>query len=159
MVFCFVQKFFFGQHESLEYYFFFQNTTLSYMTKTLNQIYFFSFTKIPKIRICFSATLGYRIFFQKKNHNPPFKLNGNSLRLFKSEFSSFILIINNTITGCIVSKQFYAIGNDIKLTTISLINNKNKRGPSMESCGTPALMEFQVEQYPFMQTRCLRSER
>jgi hypothetical protein len=30
-------------------------------------------------------------------------------------------------------------------STISLINNKNKRGSSMEPCGTPALMEFQVE--------------
>jgi hypothetical protein len=26
-----------------------------------------------------------------------------------------------------------------------LVNNKNKRGPSMEPCGTLALMEFQVE--------------
>ena len=49
MVFCFVQNFFFGQHE-LEYYFFFKNLTLGYMTKTLNQIFF-------------SATLGIRIFF------------------------------------------------------------------------------------------------
>ena len=39
MVFCFVQNFFFGQHESRE--FFFQNSTLGYMTKTLNQIFFF----------------------------------------------------------------------------------------------------------------------
>jgi uncharacterized membrane protein len=28
---------------------------------------------------------------------------------------------------------------------LSLINNKNKRGPYMEPWGTPALMEFQVE--------------
>ena len=41
--------------------FFFQNLTLGYMTKTLNQIiFFFSSTKI---RIFFSATLGIRIFF------------------------------------------------------------------------------------------------
>ena len=40
--------------------FFFQNSTLAYMTKTLNQIIFFSSTKI---RIFFSATLGIRIFF------------------------------------------------------------------------------------------------
>ena len=40
--------------------FFFQNSTLDYMTKTLNQIIFFSSTKI---RIFFSATLGIRIFF------------------------------------------------------------------------------------------------
>jgi hypothetical protein len=74
MVFCFVQKFFFrttpvgififfvAQSE-----FFFQNLTLSYMTKTLNQIIFFSSTKI---RIFFSATLGIRIFFLEKYHNP-----------------------------------------------------------------------------------------
>jgi hypothetical protein len=35
--------------------------------------YFFSSTKI---RIFFSATLGIRIFFRKKNITPPFKLNG-----------------------------------------------------------------------------------
>ena len=54
------------------------------MTKTLNQMIFFSSTKI---RIFFSATLGIRIFFQKKTITPPlFKLNGHSLssqELFK----------------------------------------------------------------------------
>jgi hypothetical protein len=42
MVFCFVQKFFFGQHKSSNIYlfcrakreFFFQNLTLGYLTKT-----------------------------------------------------------------------------------------------------------------------------
>ena len=48
--------------------FFFQNLTLGYMTKTLNQIFFLSSTEI---RIFFSATLGFRIFFLEKNHNPP----------------------------------------------------------------------------------------
>jgi hypothetical protein len=43
-------------------------STLGYMTKTLNQIFFFSSTKI---RIFFSATLGIRIFFLEKKHNPP----------------------------------------------------------------------------------------
>ena len=56
--------------------FFFQYLTLAYMTKTLNQFILFSSTKI---RIFFSATLGIRIFFLEKNHNPPFKLNGRSL--------------------------------------------------------------------------------
>ena len=54
--------------QGLEYFFFcrakreifFQQITLGYMTKTLNQIIFFSSTKI---RIFFSATLGIRIFF------------------------------------------------------------------------------------------------
>ena len=65
MVFCFVQNFF----RTTEYLFFlsreffFQNSTLGYMTKTLNQIIFFSSNKI---RIFFSATLGIRIFFRKK---------------------------------------------------------------------------------------------
>ena len=49
MVFCFVQNFFFRTTQELEYLFFcrakreffFQNLTLGYMTKTLNQIIFF----------------------------------------------------------------------------------------------------------------------
>jgi hypothetical protein len=41
--------------------FFFQNLTLGYITKTLNQIFFFFSS--TKIRIFISATLGIRIFF------------------------------------------------------------------------------------------------
>ena len=89
MVFCFVQKFFFRQHKSQNINFFgcakceifFQNSTLGYMTKTLNQIIFFSSTKI---RIFFSATLGIRIFSQKKTITP-FKLNGRSLRSYSMQ--------------------------------------------------------------------------
>ena len=44
----------------LEYLIFFQNITLGYMTKTLNQIFFFP---TPKSEYFFSATLGIRIFF------------------------------------------------------------------------------------------------
>ena len=66
---CFVSfRIFYRTTQELEYFFFvaqsanffFQNSTLGYMTKTLNQIIFFSSTKI---RIFFSATLGIRIFF------------------------------------------------------------------------------------------------
>ena len=61
-------EFFFRTTRELEYLFFclakrnffFQNLTLGYMTKTLNQIINFSSTKI---RISFSATFGIRIFF------------------------------------------------------------------------------------------------
>ena len=59
--------------------FFFQNSILGYMTKTLNQIIFFFLHQDRKFFI--SATLGIRIFFLEKNHNPPFKLNGRSLTL------------------------------------------------------------------------------
>jgi hypothetical protein len=67
MVFCFIQKNFPGQHESYNIYFFcrtkrnffFQNLTLGYMTKTLNQIIFFSLHQNQNI---FSVTLGIRIF-------------------------------------------------------------------------------------------------
>ena len=90
MVFCFVQKFFFRQHKSQNIYFFccakceffFQNSTLGYMTKTLNQIIFFSSTKI---RIFFSATIRNQNIFLEKNHNPPFKLNGRSLRSYSMQ--------------------------------------------------------------------------
>ena len=74
MGFCFVEKKIFGQHKNLNIYFvcrakreiIFQNLTLGYMTKNVNQIIFFS---SPKIRIFFSAALGIRIFFLQKNHN------------------------------------------------------------------------------------------
>jgi hypothetical protein len=68
MVFCFVQKFFPDNTRVRIFIFFcrakreifFKNLSLGYMTKTLNQIIFFSSTKI---RIFFSATVGIRIFF------------------------------------------------------------------------------------------------
>ena len=47
--FLFHLEFFFRTTQALEYFFFFRNLTLVYMT--------------PKIRIFFSATLGIRIFF------------------------------------------------------------------------------------------------
>ena len=65
--FLFPSEFFFRATRELEY-FFIQNLTLGHMTKTLNQIIFFSSTKI---RIFFSATLGIRIFFKKKTVPPP----------------------------------------------------------------------------------------
>jgi hypothetical protein len=66
--FLFRSEFFFRTTQKLEYFLFgrakreifFQNLTLGYITKSLNQIIFFSSTKI---RIFFSATLGIRIFF------------------------------------------------------------------------------------------------
>ena len=73
MVFCFVQNFFFGQHE-LEYFFlsrqarnFFQEFNIRLYVKNSESDYFFSSTKI---RIFFSATLGIRIFFLGKKYNP-----------------------------------------------------------------------------------------
>jgi hypothetical protein len=76
--------------QELEYLFFcrakreilFQNLSLGYMTKILNQIIFFSFTKT---RIFFQQHWESDFFFRKKNHNPPpppWKLNGPSLRRY-----------------------------------------------------------------------------
>ena len=87
MVFCFVQNFFFGQHESYNIYFscrakrnfFFQNLTLGNMTKTLNQIIFFL---QQNQNIIFGNIENHNIFLEKKkNHNPPppWKLTGPSL--------------------------------------------------------------------------------
>ena len=66
--FLFRSEFFFSANTRVRIFYFFrakreiffQNLTLDYMTKTLNQIIFFPSTKI---RIFFSATLGIRIFF------------------------------------------------------------------------------------------------
>jgi hypothetical protein len=79
MVFCFVQNFFFRQHKSYNIYFFllrkaqifFQNTTLGYMTQTLNQIIFFFLHQIQNI---FFSNIGNQNIFLEKNHNPPLQV-------------------------------------------------------------------------------------
>ena len=58
--FLFRSEFFFRTTRELEYIFFVAQSAKFYSRKTLNQIIFFSSTKI---RIFFSATLGIRIFF------------------------------------------------------------------------------------------------
>ena len=86
MVFRFVQNIFFGQHKSYNIIFFcrakreffFQNLTVGYMTKTLNQIIFFFLHQNQNI---FFSNIGNQNIFLEKNHNPPFKLNGRSLRI------------------------------------------------------------------------------
>ena len=73
--FCFVQNFFFGQHESLNIYFFCrtkrdffsQNSTLGYMTKTLNQIFFFLHQNLN----IFFSNIGNQNIFLEKKHTPP----------------------------------------------------------------------------------------
>jgi hypothetical protein len=69
-LFFFVQKFFFGQHKELKKNFVTQsaifppqNLTLGYMTKTLNQIIFFSSTKN---RILFQQHWESEFFFRKQ---------------------------------------------------------------------------------------------
>ena len=75
MVFCFVQKFFFGQHKNQNIYFFyqakreifFQISTLGYMTKTLkNQIIFFFLHQNQNI---FYSNIGNQNIFLEKKHN------------------------------------------------------------------------------------------
>jgi hypothetical protein len=82
--------------------FFFQNSTLGYMTKTLNEIIFFFLHQNQYI--FFSNTGDQNIFFRKHNP-PPFKLNGRSLignivNIVQHShlYNSFLLII----VACIV---------------------------------------------------------
>ena len=79
---------------------FFQNLTLGYMTKSLNQIFFFSSTKI---RIFFSATLGIRIFFLEKNHNPPLQVKWSfPYLIFTNNFTNYINFIIHCVTVVII---------------------------------------------------------
>ena len=59
---------------------FFQNLTLDFMTKILNQIIFFFLHQNQNI---FFSNIGNQNIFLEKNHNPPFKLNGRSLIQFE----------------------------------------------------------------------------
>ena len=86
--------FFLGQLESYNIYFFCrakriffsQNSTLGYMTNTLNQIFFSS----TKIRIFFQQ----HIFLEKTIPAPPFKLNGRSLTGCKT-FTHFPNVVDS----------------------------------------------------------------
>jgi hypothetical protein len=62
-------RIFFRTTQELEYYFFFQNSTLGYMSNTLNQIIFFF--PPPKSEYFFQQHWESEYFFRKKNHNPP----------------------------------------------------------------------------------------
>ena len=68
--FLFCSTFFFRTTRELEYYFFFQNLTIGYMTKTLNQIIFFP---PPKSEYFFQQHWESEYFLEKK-HNPSFPL-------------------------------------------------------------------------------------
>ena len=61
--------------------FFFQNLILGYMTKTLNQIIFFSLHQNQNV--FFSNIGNQNIFLEKETYPlpPPFKLNGRSLTI------------------------------------------------------------------------------
>ena len=91
--------FFFRQHKSQNIYFFcrakreffFLNLTLGYMTKTLNHIFFFP---PPKSEYFFQQHWESEYYFQKKNHNPTFKLNGPSLRILLAKFGYIGLVIS-----------------------------------------------------------------
>jgi hypothetical protein len=86
MVFCFVQNFFLGQHESDYYFFlshkvqfFFPEFHIRLYDKNSESDYFFSSTKI---RIFCSATLGIRIFFRKKPSSCNSKIQDNLLSFY-----------------------------------------------------------------------------
>ena len=83
MVVCFIQNFF-SDNTRVRIFiffcrakrkFFFQNSTLDFMTKSLNQIIFFFLHHNQNI---FLSNIGNQNIFLEKKHTP-FKLNGRSL--------------------------------------------------------------------------------
>ena len=86
MVFCFVQKFFFGQHE-LEYFFlsrkarnFFPDINIRLYDKNCESDYFFFLHQ------------NQNIFLEKKHNPPPFKLNRRSLMAFHPDKCNVLTI-------------------------------------------------------------------
>ena len=66
--FLFRSEFFFRTTQELEYLIFWSNLTLGYMTKTLNQIFFFSLHQNQNI---FFSNIGNQNIFLEIKHNPP----------------------------------------------------------------------------------------
>ena len=86
LLFLFRSEFFFRTTQELEYIFFgrakreffFHNLTLGYMTNSEPDFFF----PPPKSEYFFQQHWESKYFF-RKNHNPPFKLNGRSLIMLK----------------------------------------------------------------------------
>ena len=78
MVFCFVQKFFFGQHESLNIFFFLPEFNIKVIWQILwIRLFFFP---PPKSEYFFQQHWESEYFFRKKTITPtPWKLNGPPL--------------------------------------------------------------------------------
>ena len=103
MVFCFFQNFFFGQHKRQNIYFFrrakrkicFQNLTLGYTTKTLNQIIFFFLHQNQNI---FFSNIGNHNIFLEKTITTPFKLNGRSLNFYQTFVRIFFRSLGQLFT-------------------------------------------------------------
>ena len=75
--FLFHSEFFFSDNTTVRIFFFSPEFNIRLYDKNNESDYFFFLHQNQNI---FSATLGIRIFFLEKNHTPPFKLNGCSLR-------------------------------------------------------------------------------
>jgi hypothetical protein len=71
--------------------FFFQNLTLGYMIKTLNQIIFFFLHQNQNI---FFSNIGNQNIFFRKKTIPPFKLNGRSLTHVLNKIGHYLNLTN-----------------------------------------------------------------
>ena len=100
MVFCFVQNFFFGQHKSWNIFFFcrtkceifFPEFNIRLYDKSSESHYFFF--RPPKSEYFFQQHWESEYFFRKKNHNPPFKLNGRSLTRAKNFYDKSLFVLH-----------------------------------------------------------------
>ena len=118
MVLCFVQKFFFSDFTRVIIFifyvaqsakFFFQNLSLGYMSKMLNQIIFF-FLLHRNQNIFFSNIGNQNILLEKKHKPPSFKLNGCSLNCFIfSDYGSLRDVRKKTTEWLILIKKKYEI--------------------------------------------------
>ena len=138
MVLCFVQNFFFRLHKSYNIYIlcrakceiFFPEINIRLYDKNSESDYFFFSS--TKIRIFFSATLGIRIFFQKKTITPPpsFKLNGRSLNcIIFSDYDSLRDVRKRTTEWLILIKK------NMKLTACMYIRVMISYARNYSLCG------------------------
>ena len=88
MVFCFVQKFFFRQHESKA-----RNFFPEFNIRLYDKSHYFFF--LHQNQNIFFSNIGNQNIILEKKHNPPFKLNGRSLTYMNIKYN-VILTINKS---------------------------------------------------------------
>ena len=100
--------------------------------------------------IDFTCFVGLKVTSQRLAHSIIF-----SRSMFKSSaaISGFSTIINKLVSSA-KSRIFEPMS-----VTISLIKSRNRSGPKIDPCGTPARMKFHADSTPGRTTLCLLSDK
>ena len=88
-----------------------------------------------------------------------FHLTDHSYKLLKSSLRLLVHIFLSCMTAISDTSSANSLGLQTRLSGRSFINTRNRRGPSIDPCGTPDIIGFNEEVTPFRITFCFLLKR